>query len=165
MKIHISNASVRFSLDSLRYPVILLELTLSEYGSVVNVTWLLSLPTLWSWLTKLAKVLGVMENSQYATHLPLYSTCDCQPYQACWYWSAVQPVETGTRGCPDLMDHYMKPRGTGTSALTWLFISRVVRDHVMSSPLASLLQPRRTHVAVHWLWKCIDDKNIEEAKF
>lgn len=65
---------------------------------------------------------------------PPYCTCDCQPFQACWYWSAVQPVETGRRGCPDLMDYCMRPRGTGTSVLTWLFNPRVGRDLAVSSP-------------------------------
>ncbi len=86
-------------------------------------------------INKLTNVLGMMKNSQYAAHpSPSYSTCDCQDFQACRYWSAVQPVEAGRRGCPDLMDYCMRPRGTGTSVLTWLFNPRVGRDLAVSRP-------------------------------
>lgn len=92
----------------------------------------------------------------------VYSTCDCQDFQACWYRSAVQPVETGRRGCPDLMDYCMRPRGTGTSVLTWLFNPRVGRDLAVSSPpstpstltapaspTTTTPLPRPKHVAVY----------------
>lgn len=84
-------------------------------------------------MQKLPSVLGLVKNSPYATNLISYSTCDCQDIQACCYWSAVQPVETARRGCPDLMDYCMRPTGTETSVLMRCFNPRVGRDLAVST--------------------------------
>lgn len=109
-------------------------------------------------LRKLTRTSGMIKKIQYATHLsPIFHTvCECQPFRACWYWSAVQPVETGRRGCPDLMDYCMRPRGAGTSVLTWLFNPRVGRDLAVSSPPSMLIlpQPFQTCSSLHFQ-RCI----------
>lgn len=107
------------------------NLTLSEYRSPVDVHTLST--EVGGAMRKLPSVLGLVKNSPYATNLIPYSTCDCQDFQVCWYWSVVQPVETARRGCPDLMDYCMRPTGTETSVLMRCFNPRVGRDLAVST--------------------------------